>query len=64
MKTFRKTWLHEVFIEAEDAKQAQEIWANLELGYLNQERESKKISAHSFVEYLRTEDEMNQDINQ
>ena len=57
MKQFRKTWRHEVIIEAKNPKEAKQIWENIDLGKLNREVDNKKISSHEWVEDSCFEDE-------
>jgi len=57
LKKFRKTWRHEVIIEAEDAREANEIWENLSLGILAKEVADGVILSHEFVENVSFEDE-------
>jgi len=60
---FRKTWRHEVIIEAETKEEAKQIWENISLGKLDSEQDIGKIYAHDFVENISFEDENYDDIN-
>ena len=57
MKTFRRTWRHEIIIEAETKDQARQIWEDINLGDLNRELEDGEILSHGFVENVSFEDD-------
>ena len=57
MKTFRITWRHEAYIQAESHKEALEKWAGAKLGEMDKEVENGTIDGHSFVEHVSFEDE-------
>ena len=56
-KQFRKTWIHEVIIEAETKEEAQQVWESISLGKLDQEVADEEIYSHEFVESVSFEDE-------
>jgi translation elongation factor EF-Ts len=56
-KQFRKTYRHEVIIEAETNEEAQQIWESIALGKLDQEVADGGIYSHEFVENVSFEDE-------
>ena len=51
-KQFRKTWRHEIIIEAETKEEADKIWENISLGKLDQGVSDGKIYSHEFVDNL------------
>jgi hypothetical protein len=57
MKTFRKTFRMEVYINAETEQEADDIYENLNLGNLLKEKEDKVIVACDFVESYETEEQ-------
>jgi hypothetical protein len=59
---FRKTWRHEVIIEAETAEEANQIWENINLGQLDREVADGEIYSHEFVEKVSFEDHDYNDI--
>ena len=54
---FRKTWRHEVEIEADTKHDAQQIWESISLGKLDKELADGEIVSHEFVESISFEDE-------
>lgn len=62
MPRFRKTWRHEVYIEAHNAEQAEDIWQGLNLGNLDKEEKLGDIEAHGIVEEISFEDEDYNDV--
>lgn len=63
MGQYRKTWRHEVIIEAKTAEQAKEIWESIDLGRLQQEVADGEIRSHEHVEDVSFEDEDYNDVN-
>ena len=63
MKTYRKTWRHELYIKADTAKEAQEIWEDVDLGKLTDEETDGVIERHDFVEEVSFEDEDYRDVS-
>ena len=61
-KQFRKTYRHEVIIEAETNEEAQQIWESISLGKLDQEVADGGIYSHEFVENVSFEDENYDDV--
>ena len=61
-KQFRKTYRHEVIIEAETKEEAQQIWESISLGKLDQEVADGEIYSHEFVENVSFEDENYDDV--
>ena len=61
-KQFRKTYRHEVIIEAETKEEAQQIWESISLGKLDQEVADGEIYSHEFVENISFEDENYDDV--
>ena len=55
-KQFRKTYRHEVIIEAETNEEAQQIWESISLGKLDQEVADGEIYSHEFVENVSFEE--------
>jgi hypothetical protein len=62
MGHFRKTWRHEVIIEANSAEEAKVKWEELNLGNLDQEVKDKSAFSHDFIENVSFEDEEYNDI--
>lgn len=62
MPTYRITWCHEVFIEADNPKDMQEKWEQLDLGQLNQEAKENKIVNHDYVEKISVENENREEV--
>jgi len=60
---YRKTWRHELYIKADTAKEAQEIWEKVDLGILNEEKMNGIIDTHDFVEEVSFEDEDYRDVS-
>lgn len=54
-RQFRKTWRHEVIIEAETKEEAQKIWEAIALGKLDQEVAEGEVYSHEFVENVSFE---------
>lgn len=50
MKTYRRTWRHEVVFEAENDEQAIDIWESLNLGNMDGEAKEGRISGHELVD--------------
>jgi hypothetical protein len=61
-KQFRKTWRHEVIIEAKTAEQAKLIFESINLGQLDREVADGEIYSHEFVENVSFEDENYDDV--
>ena len=61
-KIFRKTYRHEVIIEAETNEEAQQIWESISLGNLDQAQADGEIYSHEFVENSSFEDENYEDV--
>lgn len=57
MATFRKTYRHEVIIEAETKEQAEQIWESIDLGKLDKEVADGQIYSHEFVENVSFDEE-------
>ena len=57
MAKFRKTWRHEVYIEADTAEEAEAKWGDINLGKLDKEVADGEIYSHEFVEEVSFEDE-------
>ena len=56
-KQFRKTWRHEVIIEAETKEEAKAIWEHINLGKLDAEVADGEIYSHEFVEDVTFDEE-------
>lgn len=54
---FRKTWRHEVIIEAETAEEAKSIWEMIDLGNLDMAVTNGEIVSHEFVQNISFEDQ-------
>lgn len=63
MAQFRRTWRHEVYIEADTPEQAERIWQSINLGQLDREVADGEIYSHSHVENISFEDEDNNDVD-
>ena len=50
MSHFRKTWRHEVIIDAKTKEEAKTIWEHISLGKLDREVADGEIYSHEFVE--------------
>ena len=61
-KQFRKTWRHEVVIEAETVEEAKSIFESINLGKLDMEVADGEIYSHEFVESVSFEDENYDDV--
>lgn len=57
MAVFRKTWRHEMYIEAETEREAEDIWEAVNLGKLSKAVKDKKIISHDFVNTVSMEEE-------
>ena len=55
LKTYRFTWRHEVYVEAESDADAKELYEGLDLGNLQQETEKDCIFSHGHVENVSAE---------
>ena len=56
MKQFRKTWRHEMIIDAETKEDAKQVWEDVSLGNLDKEVADGEIYSHEFVEDISFED--------
>ena len=61
-KKFRKTWRHEIIVEATTKEEAQQIWEGISLGKLDREVADGEICSHEFVENVSFEDENYDDV--
>jgi hypothetical protein len=61
-KQFRKTWRHEIVIEAETVEEATSIFESINLGKLDKEVSNGKIYSHEFIESVSFEDENYNDV--
>lgn len=59
---FRRTWRHEVIIEADSPQEAKQIFEEIDLGQLNKEVAEGEIFYHEFVESVSFEDEEYNDV--
>lgn len=60
---YRKTWRHEVIIEADSVDEAKNIWGTLNLGKLDNSIKKGGIVYHEFVENVSFEDEDYEEID-
>lgn len=62
--TYRKTWSHEVWFDADSNEEAIELWEGVKLGELDKMVTKKIIGGHDFIEDRSFEDEDYNDVEE